>query len=307
MSSIIELKNISKSFYKHQALENVSFAVPKGSIYGLLGPNGSGKTTLLRILTGILMPDGGDYLFDNQNFSKNHVKQIGYMPEERGLYPKMKANEVLLYLAQLRGLSKNDAKQNMKILAEELEIADWLNHTVESLSKGMQQKIQFLAASIHKPLFLILDEPFSGLDPMNAKLLTDVLLRMNKEGTSILFSTHRMDTVENLCQNLVLIYQSKVVMEGEKKKIKSEFGKRILQVNTKGKPDLGNQIEILSQKQIENDEYEYLINNGNNQNPNAILELFMKSAQILHFAELVPSIENIFFQEIQKKQTKPTE
>jgi ABC-2 type transport system ATP-binding protein len=218
--NVLEINSVSKSYSNHLALDDVSLAVPEGQIFGLLGPNGAGKTSLIRIINQITMPDKGALLFNGQPLNSNHISQIGYLPEERGLYKKMKVGEQALYLAQLKGLSEKEAKKALKIWFERFEITPWWNKKVEELSKGMAQKIQFITTVLHQPKLLIFDEPFSGFDPINATLIKDEILRLKAQGTSIIFSTHRMESVEELCDHIALIDQSKKILDGPINQIK---------------------------------------------------------------------------------------
>jgi ABC-2 type transport system ATP-binding protein len=219
----IEIKNINKTYVNHQALKNININIPKQSIFGLLGPNGAGKTSLIRILTQITQADSGTILFEGEKLKEQHIYEIGYLPEERGLYKKMQIGEQLLYFAELKGLSNAEARKKVKYWVDKFEIKDWLNKKVEELSKGMQQKVQFIASVIHQPKLIILDEPFSGFDPQNAQLLVNEILRLRDEGSTIIFSTHRMETVEKLCDDIALINQSEVVLSGNKNAIKQQF------------------------------------------------------------------------------------
>lgn len=219
----IEISNLNKTYVNHQALKNINIDIPKQSIFGLLGPNGAGKTSLIRILTQITQADSGTILFDGEKLKEKHIYEIGYLPEERGLYKKMQIGEQLLYFAELKGLSNTEAKKKVKYWVDKFEIKDWLNKKVEELSKGMQQKIQFIASVIHQPQLIILDEPFSGFDPQNAQLLVQEILKLRNEGSTIIFSTHRMDTVEKLCDDIAMINKSEVVLSGNKNDIKQQF------------------------------------------------------------------------------------
>jgi ABC-2 type transport system ATP-binding protein len=209
LMNILSLREVTKSYTNHLAVDNVSFDMPKGGIFGLLGPNGAGKTSLIRIITCITRADTGTILFDGEPLNNNHPSEIGYMPEERGLYKKMKVGEQLTYLALLKGMGKAHAKKEISTWMEKFEIQDWYNRKIEELSKGMQQKIQFIATIIHRPKLLILDEPFSGLDPINSNLIKDEIIKLNQSGISIIFSTHRMEQVEEICQDIVLINKGK--------------------------------------------------------------------------------------------------
>lgn len=220
---LVEIQNLNKSYANHQALNDVSIQIPKKSIFGLLGPNGAGKTSLIRILTQITQADCGSIIFDGEPLKEKHIYDIGYLPEERGLYKKMKIGEQLLYFAELKGLSPSEARQKVKYWVDKFEIKDWLGKKVEELSKGMQQKVQFIASVLHQPKLIILDEPFSGFDPQNAQLLIEEILKLRDEGSTIIFSTHRMDTVEKLCDDIAMIHKSKVVLSGSKDEIKQQF------------------------------------------------------------------------------------
>lgn len=216
--NILEVKNVVKNYASHRALDHVSLTVPKGVIYGLLGPNGAGKTSLIRIVNQITGPDEGIILFDGQPLRENNIYDIGYLPEERGLYKKMKVGEQLLYLARLKGLSKDEAMEKLKEWFVKFDIKTWWDKNVEDLSKGMQQKIQFVATVLHQPRLIILDEPFSGFDPINANLIKDEILELKEKGSTIIFSTHRMESVEELCDYICLINKSRKVLEGKKKR-----------------------------------------------------------------------------------------
>ena len=232
--SILRLENVIKTYDKHTAVNNVSFDVPKGSIFGLLGPNGAGKTSLIRIITTITGADSGTVLLDGEKLNSDHPSQIGYMPEERGLYKKMKVGEQLMYLAQLKGLSKTKAKEQIDFWFKRLNIEDWWDKKVEELSKGMQQKVQFIATVVHGPKLLILDEPFSGLDPINTNLIKDEIRRMNDEGISIIFSTHRMEQVEEICEYITLINQGQILLGGKVDDVKQEFKENLFKIDFNG-------------------------------------------------------------------------
>ena len=212
--SIFIAKDVVKEYGVYIALNKVSITVPKGSIYGLLGPNGAGKTTLMRIINQITAPDSGSLIFDGAPLSKHHISDIGYLPEERGLYKKMKVGEQALYLAQLKGMSYDEALDKLKFWFEKLDILSWWNKKVEELSKGMAQKIQFVVTVIHEPKLLIFDEPFSGFDPINAAIIRKEILELSKKGTTIIFSTHRMESVEEICDHIALINKAQTILEG---------------------------------------------------------------------------------------------
>lgn len=221
--NILDVKNVTKNYSNHCALDNVSLSVPNGVIYGLLGPNGAGKTSLIRIVNQITGPDAGTILFNGLALSEKNIYEIGYLPEERGLYKKMKVGEQLLYLARLKGLNKSEALDKLRYWFEKFEIKTWWDKNVEDLSKGMQQKIQFVATVLHQPKLIILDEPFSGFDPINASIIKDEILELKEKGSTIIFSTHRMESVEELCDYIALINKSKKVLEGKKQDIKDKY------------------------------------------------------------------------------------
>ena len=231
---ILSIQNVVKRYADHTALAGVSLEIPKGQIFGLLGPNGAGKTSLIRIINQITAPDEGKVLFDGELLQPKHVEQIGYLPEERGLYKKMKVGDQLMYLAQLKGLSKAEAQSRLKDWFIRLDIKDWWNKPVDDLSKGMQQKTQFIATVVHEPKLLILDEPFSGFDPINANMLKDEILALKERGTTILFSTHRMESVEELCDSMALINHAQVVLTGEKNEVRDQFKKHAYEIGFSG-------------------------------------------------------------------------
>ncbi len=299
--SILSLQNVVKNYHNHTAVDNVSFDVPKGSVFGLLGPNGAGKTSLIRIITTITMADSGQVLLDGEPINFNHPSQIGYMPEERGLYKKMKVGEQLLYLAQLKGMPHKEAKQKLYSWMEKFDIISWWDKKVEELSKGMQQKIQFIATVVHDPKLLILDEPFSGLDPINTNLIKDEIDQLNKGGTSIIFSTHRMEQVEEVCENIILINNGKKVLDGNVAQIKIDHKENLFKVEFDNSilniEDLNN-FEILSSQ---HDGIEVKLNAG--MKPNDLLgSLINKGAEINSFNEVLPSINDIFISRVGESQ-----
>jgi len=279
----------------------VSLAVPEGSIFGLLGPNGAGKTSLIRIITQITGADSGEILFRGERLNPNHIGQIGYLPEERGLYKKMKVGEQLLYLAQLRGLSRADAVQRIKGWLDRLELKAWAQKNVEDLSKGMQQKVQFVATVLHQPSLIILDEPFSGFDPINANLIKDEILRLRDEGATIIFSTHRMESVEELCDNIALINRAHKVLDGPVSQIKAQFKTNTYEVEGQGRlllvhPDF----EVLEQKARENDHFFARIRLHAGTRPNDLLRVLIGQVQVQAFRERIPSINEIFIQRVRE-------
>ena len=228
---VLEVRSVSKSYSHHKALDDVSISVPEGQIFGLLGPNGAGKTSLIRIINQITMPDQGDILFNGNYLSSDHIKAIGYLPEERGLYKKMKVGEQALYLAQLKGMSTAEAKAALKEWFQKFDIKPWWDKTVEDLSKGMAQKVQFITTVLHRPKLLIFDEPFSGFDPINANIIKDEIIKLKDQGTSIIFSTHRMESVEELCDHIALIDKSKKILDGPVQQIKENHKQQIYTVD----------------------------------------------------------------------------
>ncbi|MFA9213646.1 MAG: ABC transporter ATP-binding protein [Candidatus Methylacidiphilales bacterium] len=284
---LVEIHNLNKSYASHQALNDVSIQIPKKSIFGLLGPNGAGKTSLIRILTQITQPDSGEIIFDGEKLQEKHIYDIGYLPEERGLYKKMKIGEQLLYFAELKGLTPAEAKQKVKYWVDKFEIKDWLGKKVEELSKGMQQKVQFIASVLHQPKLIILDEPFSGFDPQNAQLLVNEILKLRDEGSTIIFSTHRMDTVEKLCDDIAMIDKSKVVLSGSKEAIKQQFSANEYVIQFKG-----NLLPSANYEMIENNNEEAIvkINTSINQ---TIAEL-NNQIELISFYPKIASMEDIF-------------
>jgi ABC-2 type transport system ATP-binding protein len=293
---ILSIQNVVKQYDKYTAVDHVSFDVPKGSLFGLLGPNGAGKTSLIRMITTITAPDEGVIYFDGEKINSQTPEKIGYMPEERGLYKKMKVGEQLLYLAQLKGLSTQKAKQEIEYWFQKFEISSWNNKKVEDLSKGMQQKIQFIATVIHRPPLLILDEPFSGLDPINTNLIKEEILQLNKAGTSIIFSTHRMEQVEEMCQYIALINKGKNVLYGEVQEIKNRFKQHLYKIesNDPFPEELGNTFKIHAQT-----EKSVTIQTENADQSNLPLKFLIdRNIHIRSFQELLPSFDEIFIRTV---------
>jgi ABC-2 type transport system ATP-binding protein len=299
--SILSLQNVVKNYHNHTAVDNVSFDVPKGSIFGLLGPNGAGKTSLIRIITTITMADSGKVLLDGKVINFNSPSQIGYMPEERGLYKKMKVGEQLLYLAQLKGMPNKEAKKKLHAWMDKFEILSWWDKKVEELSKGMQQKIQFIATVVHDPKLLILDEPFSGLDPINSNLIKDEIDQLNKNGTSIIFSTHRMEQVEEICENIILINNGKKVLEGNVSQIKINHKENLFHVafdNSQLRVDSLAGFTILDSA---SDGLTVKLDHGMTSN-HLLGSLIGKGAEIKSFNEILPSINDIFIKRVGKSE-----
>ena len=304
MSNILEVNNVVKQYGDYTALNQVSLTVPKGSIYGLLGPNGAGKTSLIRIINQITMPDAGEIILDGEKLDPKHVSFIGYMPEERGLYKSMKVGEQCLYLAQLKGLSKHDAKKQLEYWFEKLEIKGWWNKKIQELSKGMAQKIQFVVTVLHQPKLLILDEPFSGFDPVNANLIKDEILELNKKGTSIIFSTHRMESVEEMCDYIALIHKSNKLIEGKLTDVKKQFRTNNYEIGilTQNETALMNDLkEKFSFTKTDfkslNDELKLEVNIGSN-TQNDLLQMLLQRGQVTHFTEKIPTVNDIFIKTV---------
>lgn len=304
MQPFIEIINVSKSYSDYKALNNVSFNVPKQSIFGLLGPNGAGKTTLIRILNQITAPDEGRIMFDGTPLSQRHVSMIGYLPEERGLYKKMKVGEQAIYLAQLKGLDAKTAEKRLKYWFGKFEIGSWWNKKVEELSKGMQQKIQFIVTVIHEPKLLIFDEPFSGFDPINVNLLKNEILDMRDKGATILFSTHNMASVEELCDNIMLINKGKMLLEGGVTEIKQQFKNNIFELtmqNVSEEVHLPECYNIMSCEKKQNGMTHLKIQADKNIDSNELVTSILKKGRLVSFQELLPSINDIFIKQINDK------
>ncbi|HHH50283.1 MAG TPA: ABC transporter ATP-binding protein [Saprospiraceae bacterium] len=295
--NILELNNVVKSYDQNIAVNDVSFNVPKGCIFGLLGPNGAGKTSLIRIITTITRPDSGTVFLDGSPLNSYSPSQIGYMPEERGLYKKMKVGEHLIYLARLKGMSKPQAKDAIKHWFDKFEISDWWDKKVEELSKGMQQKIQFISTVIHRPKLLILDEPFSGLDPINTNLIKDEIDQLHHQGISIIFSTHRMEQVEEICERIVLINKGENILEGEVKSIKDQFKKKLFKINFAGQLPLDLSKNLTIQSQTDNSLI-IKLNEGEDSNK-ALGYLLASGVSIQSFNEILPTLNEIFIQQVE--------
>ena len=307
MNNILVAKEVTKQFGSYTALKNISLEIPKNSIYGLLGPNGAGKTTLIRIINQITYPDKGTVFFDGEPLKPEHVAQIGYLPEERGLYKSMKVGEQALYLAQLKGLSKTDAKAKLKFWFDRLEIGDWWNKKIQELSKGMAQKIQFIVTVLHEPKLLIFDEPFSGFDPINANLIKDEILKLKEAGTSIIFSTHRMESVEELCEHIALIHQSEKILDGKLSDIKKAYKNNVFEVGLEiENPDnfiqeLKGKFQILSTAyESKEKQLNFSIQLPSNESK-SLLHYLGDRANVNSFVETIPSANDIFIRTIKNK------
>jgi ABC-2 type transport system ATP-binding protein len=294
---MIKAKNIYKSYGSKEVLKNISFSIKPSCIFGLLGPNGAGKTTLIRLINQITAPDKGQLFFNEENLSKKHIQLIGYLPEERGLYKKMKVGEHSLYLAQLRGLEKSYAKSQLKFWFEKLEMNGWWNKKIEELSKGMAQKVQFIAAIIHQPKLLILDEPFSGLDPVNAQQIKNEILNLKNNGTTIIFSTHRMESIEELCDEICLISNGQKILEGNIAKIKNEFQQNIFHINYQGQLKIDNTFNCIEKK-----ENFATFRLQANQSSKQLIDFVSNQVEIKNFNQKVPTINEIYLNLIQSNE-----
>lgn len=308
MEPILEVKNVVKQYGDYTALNSVSLQVPRGSIYGLLGPNGAGKTSLIRIINQITMPDSGEVFLDGEKLNPSHIANIGYMPEERGLYKSMKVGEQALYLAQLKGLSKKEAKEQLEYWFDRLEIKGWWNKKIQELSKGMAQKIQFVVTVLHQPKLLIFDEPFSGFDPVNANLIKDEILALRDKGTTIIFSTHRMESVEEMCDHIALIHQSNKLIEGELNEVKKQYRTNTFEVgivsgnNHQITGELGQKYQVApaSFKTLD-DELKLQITLPEGATSRQLLSDLVQKGDVTYFVEKIPSVNDIFIQTVSKR------
>lgn len=299
---MLSIRNIVKQYANHRALDNVSIEIEDGSIFGLLGPNGAGKTSLIRIINQITAPDQGEIFLNGEKLNPSHISMIGYLPEERGLYKKMEIGEQMLYLAQLKGLSKSDATLKIKHWFEKMEIESWWHKKVEDLSKGMQQKVQFIATVVHDPKLIILDEPFSGFDPVNVQLITDEILDLNKNGATIIFSTHRMESVEQLCDSIALIHQSKKILDGKVKDIKNQYRNNTYRISFSGKLEhQENQFFNINNEKVDDGITHLTIQINAGHSVNDLLQYLMPQVQISELMEIIPSMNDIFIQNVKNK------
>jgi ABC-2 type transport system ATP-binding protein len=289
-------KNVTKVYAEHKALDNVSLTIPEKTIFGLLGPNGAGKTTLIRIINQIINSDSGEVYIFGEKLKPNHIEIIGYLPEERGLYKKMKVGEQLLYLAQLKGLSRKDAMARIKVWLEKFEIKDWWHKKVEDLSKGMAQKVQFISTVLHEPKLIILDEPFSGFDPVNAQLITEKILELKENGSTIIFSTHRMETVESLCDHIALINKSKKILEGPKKQVKEQYRSNTFLIEHRGNQFTlpSEKYEVKSQTRIEDDLFSTTLKAADGIKGNQVIKDLIDITEVYSFQEKLPTMADIF-------------
>ena len=299
MSNLLSVRGVSKQFAAHKALENVSIEVPRGRIFGLLGPNGAGKTTLIRIINHITLPDTGEVWFDGKPLSQEDVAQIGYLPEERGLYRKMKVGEQALYLAQLKGLSRHEAQKRLEVWFEKFQIMPWWNKKLEELSKGMQQKIQFIITVLHEPKLLIFDEPFSGFDPLNAELLKQEMLQLRDRGATIIFSTHNMASVEEVCDDIALIHRSQVRLQGNVQDIREQnrTGEFSLTTTSGQLMEQPDQFVILEQRQ-QGALTTYRLKKQEHLTNSALVQRIANEVEIRSFSEILPTMNDIFLRTV---------
>lgn len=307
MKNLLEINNVVKNYGDFRALNDVSIHIPKGSVYGLLGPNGAGKTSLIRIINQITMPDAGSIILDGEALAPKHTAVIGYMPEERGLYKSMKVGEQALYLAQLKGLSKDEAKKHLKYWFDKFDISAWWGKKIEELSKGMAQKVQFIVTVMHNPKLLIFDEPFSGFDPINAQLIAKEILQLRDEGATIIFSTHRMESVEEMCDEIALIHKSNKILDGKLSDIKRQYRTNTFQVGLH--TDHPKEVEEKLKENFEvfpadfkllGNELTLNVKLGDHNSANELLSFLTNRGQVQHFVELIPSANDIFIQAVHK-------
>lgn len=300
---MLHIKNIVKQYATHRALDDVSLEIQQGKIYGLLGPNGAGKTSLIRIITQITAPDSGEIIFNGKRLNADHISRIGYLPEERGLYKKMEIGEQVLYLAKLKGLSTADATKRIRFWFEKLGMENWWTKKVEDLSKGMQQKVQFVATVLHQPELIILDEPFSGFDPVNADIIKNEILELNKQGSTFIFSTHRMESVEELCDHIALIHKSKKILDGPVDDIKEQYRNNTFWVEYEGAFDatqLSPTFSILQTEQRKNSTL-LKVQLQPTQQANQLLAALLPYVSINKLQEVIPTMNDIFIEKVKSK------
>lgn len=307
MNNILTIDSVSKHYGNFTALNDVSIKIPEGSIFGLLGPNGAGKTTLIRIINQITRPDSGRVLFNDIELKPDNIKDIGYLPEERGLYPKMKIGEQAIYLAQLKGMDRLTAKSELTKWFEKFEITDWWNKKVTELSKGMAQKVQFIVTVLHKPKLLIFDEPFSGFDPINANLIKDEILNLRKQGATVIFSTHRMESVEELCEDIALINKSNKILDGNLDDIKAKFKSNTFEVAVNSTDPKLLKTQLNSVYHTSDPTFKTLGDNlrlniclKSNQKSDELLKVLNDNARVIHYKEVIPSASEIFINSVEK-------
>jgi len=300
---MLSIRNIVKQYAGHTALSDVSLEVKSGQIFGLLGPNGAGKTSLIRIITQITAPDSGEVYFNGEKLNQSHIDRMGYLPEERGLYKKMEIGEQMIYLARLKGLSRDEATKRLKVWFQKLGMETWWKMKIEELSKGMQQKAQFVATVLHEPDLIILDEPFSGFDPVNAEIIKDEILELNRKGATILFSTHRMESVEELCDSIALINKSKKILDGPIRDIKNSYKNEIYLVEYEGaKVSLNGSapFEVIEETEGEDNSHTIRLKLKTGTNSNDVLQYLIPKARINMLHEVIPSMNEIFIEHVNK-------
>ncbi|PYF73882.1 ABC transporter ATP-binding protein [Pedobacter nutrimenti] len=299
---MLSVKNIVKQYATHRALDDVSLEIEQGKIFGLLGPNGAGKTSLIRIITQITAPDSGEVIFNGQRLNSDHISQIGYLPEERGLYKKMEIGEQVMYLAKLKGLSTAEATKRIKYWFERLEMGSWWNKKVEDLSKGMQQKVQFVATVLHQPELIILDEPFSGFDPVNADIIKNEILELNKQGCTFIFSTHRMESVEELCDQIALIHKSKKILDGSVEDIRHQYRNNTFWLEYQGDYNTSQATELFHV--LQTDEHKGLtrikVQLQNGTTANQLLSALLPHVAIHRLDEVIPTMNDIFIEKVKQ-------
>ncbi len=307
MEKLLVVNNVSKTYGDYKALNNVSIEVEKGSIFGLLGPNGAGKTTLIKIINQITMPDTGSVILDGEPLQPHHIQYIGYLPEERGLYKTMKVGEQALYLAQLKGLTKQEAKERLKYWFDRLQIGDWWDKKIQELSKGMAQKIQFVVTVLHKPKLLIFDEPFSGFDPINANLIKDEILQLREEGATVIFSTHRMESVEEMCDHIALIHKSNKILDGKLIDIKRQYKSNTFEIGLVTPNHAATSAFLMDKFEVSpanfksiNEELQYRVKVPDSVSSNDLVNYLTSQGKLTHFTEVIPSASDIFIETIQK-------
>ena len=292
--NILEINHVIKEYENKKALDSISLNVNEGRIFGLLGPNGAGKTTLIRIINQITAPDKGEILFSGERFKREHIQNIGYLPEERGLYKSMKVGEQCLYLAQLKGLSKNEAKQKIHHWFKKLNMLDWLNKKVEELSKGMAQKVQFVSTVLHQPKLIILDEPFTGFDPINSEIIKNEIIALKESGSTIILSTHRMESVEELCDDIALINSGQCILKGSVNDIKNNFKEHIFEVQFEG--TIQNEIQDFDTLVIESGYG--IFKAKNKENTHTLIKQVVEQVNVTSFNEKLPTINDVFIQSV---------
>ena len=292
--NILEIKHVIKEYENKKALDSISLNINEGRIFGLLGPNGAGKTTLIRIINQITAPDKGEIFFCSERFKREHIQNIGYLPEERGLYKSMKVGEQCLYLAQLKGLSKNEAKQKIHHWFKKLDMLDWLNKKVEELSKGMAQKVQFVSTVLHQPKLIILDEPFTGFDPINSEIIKNEIIKLKESGSTIILSTHRMESVEELCDDIALINSGQCILEGSVNEIKNNFKEHIFEVRFEG--TIHNEIQHFETLVIESGYG--IFKAKNKENTHTLIKQVVEQVNVTSFNEKLPTINDVFIQSV---------